>query len=319
MVKFNYFGYSFVDINSRDKKYFFDISSVLRNFKKIENPIFKNGFKYIDENLYLFESSEDCYLFVMTRNEEIIKKIDTRTIGISELNEELAKDGSSLGFASLVMVREKYFAIGTKTLSPRVDVFSWFINELIKNLGTCGYEFVPRAFTHKAKKAEIMAMEIIGRSVIEIPNTPKGPFSQLLEAMTGEICDVSELDGIEVTFKPKSRNSNIKGVVSAALNNLDEISKAVIKAKAEASSILKELYLTKDGHVFDFVSPNKDKNDVETFASLKEKSDENKILEEKVREFKDDKSFRSDAVDSLVRLNNFDSWTSVALDLQKQR
>ncbi|MGP4958744.1 hypothetical protein, partial [Pseudomonas helleri] len=306
-MKFNYFGYSFVDINTRGKRYFFDIRSVLRIFGKLENPIFKNGFKHIDENLYLFEASEDCYLFVMTRNEEIIKKIDTRTIGISELSKELAKDGSSLGFASLVMVHEKYFAIGTKTLSPKVDVFSRFINELIQSLGTSGYEFVPRAFTHKAKKEEIMDMEIIGRSTIEIPNTPKGPFSQLLEAMTGEICDVSELEGIEITFKPKNRTSNIKGVVSATLNNLDDISKAVIKAKSEASSILKELYLTKDGHVFDFVSPNKDKNDVETFSSLKEKTDENKILQEKVREFEDDKSFRSDAVDSLIRLNNVDS------------
>lgn len=316
-MKFNYFGYSFVDTNARDKKYFFDIRPVLRIFCELKSPVFKNGFKYIDENLYLFESSEDCYLFVMTRNEEIIKKIDTKTIGVSELSRELAKDGSSLGFASLVMVHERYFAIGTKTLSPKVDIFAQFINDLIQILGTSGYEFVPRAFTHKAKKEEIMDMEIIGRSVIEIPNTPKGPFSKLLEAMTGNICDVSELDGIEITFKPKTRKSNIKGVVSATLNNLDDISKAVIKAKSEASSILKELYLTKDGHVFDFISPNKNKDDVETFNSLKEKSCENKILQEKVTELKDDQSFRSVAVDSLLRLNNVDSWTSVALDLQK--
>ncbi len=132
-MKVNYFGYYIIK-EPTGEKYLTSISGLLKSFCKYDNSELKNKFSYEDENLYLLHHVGDTFLFMQTRNNELIKKINTQNISLGEIH-SLLSENEKIGFASYVLLKDDYFGYGSTLLAPKVDVFIGYINELLRRIG----------------------------------------------------------------------------------------------------------------------------------------------------------------------------------------
>ena len=82
-MKLAYFGYRIHDKKKNDH-FLHDLSPFIAAFSEIKDKSFKNKFKAgNDENIYLFNVQPNLYLFAMTKNNELVKKINKNTIKIN--------------------------------------------------------------------------------------------------------------------------------------------------------------------------------------------------------------------------------------------
>ncbi|WP_211299192.1 hypothetical protein, partial [Methylovulum psychrotolerans] len=105
-MRVNYYGY-YIKNKETGEGSIFNIKNMMRAFCDIDSPSYKNNFFHIDENLYLFKRSNDVFLFVMTRSNEVIKRINRKEIGVEEIYKILQID-ESLGFASYIFIDNGY-------------------------------------------------------------------------------------------------------------------------------------------------------------------------------------------------------------------
>jgi hypothetical protein len=101
-MRANYFGYYLID-RQRDRNILFDIRQFLTAFCNFNLPEYKNQFNHNQENLYLFNLTRNLFILIMTRSNEIIKKINRDRLELREIYDLLDK-GDQLGFVSYNIV-----------------------------------------------------------------------------------------------------------------------------------------------------------------------------------------------------------------------
>lgn len=310
-MKVNYFGYYFQN-KSNDKKVLFDFRDFLKAYSRFESIGFKNNFTHQDEHLYLLHQTDDVFLFVITRSQEIIKKINTNDLSIGEVKSLLDED-EQLGFASYIILQESFFGFGSTLLAPKFDVFGNYINSLLEALGITDWKFVQQPLLHQATKAEALAMPFIGRTTIALDK--ENNFAQdILASISANTEDTVELEGIEIVIKPIKRQ-NVKKTVKKLLNAIPEkgIDKMIVKARNESLSTMTELYVVGQGAISDNIS----KVDESKIAgNLKEKLSKNSILSTKITEYTSNEELEKKVIDSILRYSNDSTWTSLLSNLQ---
>ena len=97
-MKLSYYGYTVYNF-SDDTHILYSLQDFIKSFCNLNNPEFKNSFTHNGENIYLLNVTDNLYLFIQTKNKEVIKKINTAEISAHEITDEFASD-ESIGFAS---------------------------------------------------------------------------------------------------------------------------------------------------------------------------------------------------------------------------
>ena len=311
-MKVNYFGYYLKNTVS-GKNILFDLKSFLKEFCKLDAPTFKNNFSHNDEKLYLLHNVTDTYLFLMTRSNELIKKVNTSDITVGEINNLLNQD-EQLGFASYVLFKENVFGFGSTLLAPKVDIFARYINDLLEALGITEWVFVPQALLYQATKEEALKFDHIGRTTIEL-SKENSFIKDILTTVNAASKDTFDLDGIEIVIKPKPRK-NIKDTVDKFLKSIpdDGVEKMVMKAKAEGASQMTDLYIVGRGAISDSVDKSKEPRIPNL---LEEKFSKNNHLHIKIKEFAENEDFEKDAPNSILRFCNSSAWSDLVSNLQQ--
>lgn len=311
-MKVNYFGYYLKHTGSGTKT-LFDLRAFLKEFSKLENTAFKNGFTHSDEHLYLLHNSNDIFLFLITRSNELIRKINTSDLSVDEVKNLLDRD-EQLGFASYVIFREHSFGFGSTLLAPKVDVFARFINDIFESLGITDWIFVPQALLYQATKEEALSFDHIGRTTISLSkeNTFIG---DILATINVDTADTYDLDGLEIVIKPKARK-NIKTTVDKFLQAIPDsgVEKMVMKAKAEGASQMTDLFIIGQGGISDSIDKSKE---YRIPSLLAEKYEGNAQLQVKIQEFTGNADFQEGNVNTVLRFNHSDAWTSLISNLQQ--
>ncbi|MDN3697789.1 hypothetical protein QWY97_10570, partial [Vibrio cortegadensis] len=293
-------------------KTLFDIRPFLHSFCALDAVQYKNNFTHSGEHLYLFPVHGDVFMFVMTRSSDIIRKVNTREITVEQIRDLLGED-NQLGFASYVLITENCFGFGSTLLAPKSDVFIEFINTIFISLGIVNWKLIPFALTHQATRAEAMEMSIIGTTVIEISkeNTFAEDFLRQLGMTTEE---THNLEGFELTFKPRSRQ-NIKPVITNVLQQVpdDGITKLIIKAKNEVSGHMTDLYLVNSGILQDDVNNS---SDLAIARNMVTKKTNNTLLTEKLEEFTQNEDLSESTIDAISRYNHITAWTDFVSTVQ---
>ena len=140
-MKVNYFGY-YLKNTASGKSVIFDLRKFLKEYCKMDAPKFKNNFSHNEGKLYLLHVVSDTYLFLMTRSNELIRKVNTNDITVGEIKNLLEQD-EQLGFASYILFKENVFGFGSTLLAPKIDVFTKYINELLEALGITAIKGTP--------------------------------------------------------------------------------------------------------------------------------------------------------------------------------
>ena len=311
-MKVNYFGYYFLDNTTQDKV-LFDIRPFIKKFCATECVEFKNSFTHQDEHIYLLHHINDVYLFIITRSNEVIRKINTTNLSVDEIHSLLEKD-EQLGFASYVIIKDHYFGFGSTLLAPKADIFSRYINLLLISLGIVQWTFIPQVLLYQATRAEAMKLPFIGKTCIEL-SKENSFLDDFLKTISADTTDTLELESLEIIIKPKSKQ-NIKPTVVKFLDNIQDegVKKIIMKAKSENASQLTDLYLIGSGAISDNVDKN---NESKIADKMEAKLNDNEYLTTKVSEFTKDENKSKNNINDIVRYHNSDSWSDFISNIQQ--
>ena len=152
-MKISYYGYS-IERHQDQRHYLMDLGSFLNQFCAFDNPEFKSTFTHGGEHVYLIRQLDKLFLFLMTRNNEVIKKINARDLSVTEIY-SLLNQQESLGFVSYLSFDCYFFGYASTVLAPRVQVFENFVNKVFDSLGIHEYRFVIHPFLTESTRTEM--------------------------------------------------------------------------------------------------------------------------------------------------------------------
>jgi len=284
-VKLNYFGY-LVESHANEEQFIFDINPLLRAFCDLDAPEFKGSFHYGGENLYLIRIRQNVYLYLMSKSQEIVKRIKETDLTVTSIR-DLLEEHEKLGFASYVVIGDGYLGVASTVLAPKALSFGKFINDIFEVVGLRDYTFVMRPLMHEATAADVVELPIHGKAVIEI-NSENGLFQDLRDLLRGDVEDFSNVGTIEIAFKPRSRRS-IDSAVRKIIENLPEegVERFMVRAKENAADHLSDIFITGQGAISDMVKKGSDQ---EVSESISLAVQNNELLREKVDEHLNDEN-----------------------------
>lgn len=310
-MKVTYFSYGIVDRKTENKS-LFDIRPFIKAYCRLDAPAFKNNFKHNDEHIYLIPHLGDVFFFVMTRNNEVIRKIDSSDISISGIKELLGTD-EHLGFASYVIIKGNYIGFASTIFAPKVDVFASFMDKLLDASGNGGLQFYLKPLMHQATKQEAHEFSHIGSTYIEI-DKENSKLEEVLGVLGADIEDAVHLRSMQIVLRPAPQK-DIKAVVSQVIDELpdDGLSKFMMRAKAEAGSQAMDLYITGMGAVSDTIN-TKDEDKIAEF--LVKKTQSNVLVAKKLAEYIENEDFDEVVLDGVLQFGDVDAWADLVSSLQ---
>lgn len=302
-MKLSYYGYS-IKHRGSDTQHLFDIRPFLNAFCRLPSVGFKSRFTHRGEQVFLLRQSQNLYLFLMTRTNEIIKKINSTNLTVSEIYDVLQQD-ERLGFASYVFIKDSYLGFASTVMAPKFGSFGEFVDDVFNAVGLGGYEFVLHPLLQQSTRGEAMSMGIMGRTRVQV-NKENSVFDDIRNSFGATPEDFVDVDSMEIIIKPRSR-ANISSAIAKVITNLpnEGVDRFVVRAKEEAGDQLLDVYLEGKGRVSDTI---KRENEQSLHAQIRDKIERNELLAEKVDEHKDSLAFLMEEPEEFVALHDEGAW-----------
>lgn len=313
-MKLKYYGYFFHEV-ATERKILHSVKALLVAFCQYENSHFKNSFLHADEKLSLIDLGHDTFLFLKSKDTEVVKAVNWADISVEELSKRLAEN-EGLAFASHVVIKDSYLAFAATTLAPTISAFSSFVNEVLARLGYVEHQFRLCAFTEQLSRDEALRMEFIGTTSIQV--NAYSPLFHELGAVLG-LTDpeaLHDLGAFELILKPK-RRQNIKQLSHRIVEIESEgIDRLTIRARRELEDRLTDFRLEGLGIVQDFVEPAERQSIQDAILQIIR---DNSELAERVRDYEQDDEYAREELDALAKFDSTDAWDSVLGDVQVRR
>lgn len=309
-MKVNYYGYALHDREHR-VQFLHDIRPFVDQFCAYNNPTFKQSFTLRGEYVYLTKVREDSYLFLMTRSNEIIKRISSTDLSVSDLY-DLLDHGEQLGFTSYVYLQDSYFGFAATMMAPRFRSFSVFMSDLLDRVGLGRYEFKAHPLMTQGSRMDALRMEYLGRSVVQVTQEST-LFETVRAAVKGTVPEFSDVDAFEIIIKPR-RTKNIKPAISRFIKELpdDGLDKMMLRAKEELGEQTFDLYIAGKGIVYDELKKG---GDHELLGAIVKKASENEELQQKVRHHEQDTRFEQLEAEGILRFHEPGAWSDHFRDI----
>jgi hypothetical protein len=309
-MKNKYYGYYLKDNRSGDCLSF-DIRGFLVNFTNVKSSTYKSSFSHLGEHLYLFHSVGNVFIFVETRSPDFFKQINTEELVLSDLRNMI--DGrSELGYASYVVFAEDHFGICSTYMAPGIPTFCSFINDIFTSLGVVHLEFVVRPLTQDVKISDVMRLNVVGRTSIELPRDNR--FAQdVCNVFGADISNDLNLDSVEIIFKPR-KMGNIKPIVSRVIDETKNLPDATMKVRAKdlVKDTLTDFYLGENGLIYDEINY---KREADIPGLIVSSITSNKYIAGRVNGLKTDVNIKDCVDHALSRFNSESAWCAFLDDL----
>lgn len=284
-MKLSYFTYILRNHHTGER-YLGDLRPFLAAFVALDDIEFKNRFTHAGEHVYLSRVHGDLHVFIATKSNEIIKKIKSSDLSISEITELLQSD-EHLGFASYVYFGNQYVAYASTVLAPKSMSFGNFVNDVLNAIQIHDYCFDMQAVLQDTTFEHALKMPFIGRSSIQV-SKDNSLYDNLIAQFTGRIEDFENVESFEIVIKPKPRK-NIESAVKKVITKVQQsgLDRFVCNAKEELHDQLTEHYLVGNGMLSDSISKG---SEMEIHDAIKAKV-ANPGLVEKIKELERDEGF----------------------------
>ena len=275
------------------KRCLFDIKDILETLVMYEPPEFKSSFLHADEHLYLLKESPEqaphTYFFLITRDNELVKTIDSQDISMTDIREKISDD-ESIGFGSFVHVyRDSCLAFVGQAFSPKINLFWYYVNDYLEKIAGAGaFNVKGNPIVASVGIEDVMRMDRIAKTSIEIgkKHTFFQALSRLLNNGTGE----EEIESIQITVNPK-RNGNAKDFLKNLPQSVDDdVRRLIIKVQDEVFSSVTDLYIIGTGGLCESIHPNP-RVSINVGRLIDEKMQDNQALSEKMTEYREQTAF----------------------------
>lgn len=274
-MRLNYLTYRLKDITN-DSLHWQDLCPLLKAFCSIPDPLLRNSFRNGDDRVFLLHQTDRLFLFIQTSNSKIIEQIDTEKHELKDI-EALLGENDALGIAAYVYVAENFVGYCAPSLAPRYPAFFRFISELFERLKLNAFTVSFEPLLTQSSLQEVTTAAHIARSTVIMEADP-GFLKDLLGVGGKDVDDFAALEGIEITFRPKTGTS-IKDIVTAALSR-SGVRKANLRGKLDDADRMLDLYIDSSGPISDSISIEDKKRIYEKIVS---KISGNALLQEKLK------------------------------------
>jgi len=286
-VRLTYYGY-YLKAVSDGKCHLIDLADLVESFVKNGDPKIQKSITYNGDNLYLLPFGVATYLFVQSRDREIIKAIEGSTLTVDDIKAKIGN--SSVGFASYVYMGASYLGIASRVLSPRVTAFASFMTQLVHAAGAVNYIFTPRLLTTSVPKSAVANFKLVGAVAVEM-DTSNSVAQDVLVALTGITNPtLANIASIEVRITPvkKGKKSLDKELIGIAKTVPDVGLEGIeARAKLELSEQMTDYYISGQGGLRTFVSFENESELTVTIPHLAAELN-NAVVAKKVGEFRND-------------------------------
>ena len=129
-MRLGYYGYY---LTRGDQKYQYNILPILKNFSHIRRCDFsKIVINDLEEEVFLKDLGQNCFMLILTKDMEIIKAINSETGDAADIYEKI-ETNNRLGFASYIKFHESAFgyAICSTTGGPKNRILADAINMIL--------------------------------------------------------------------------------------------------------------------------------------------------------------------------------------------
>lgn len=302
-MKLSYYTYLLRN-HKTGERYLGDLRPFLSAFVALEDVNFKNQFSHAGEHVYLARVHADLHVFIATRSNEIIKKIKSSDLSISEISDLLQRD-EHLGFASYVYFSNKFVGYASTIMAPKAMAFANFLNSVLDAVQIHEYRFDLQAVLQDTSVEDALKMPFIGRSSIQVSKESR-LFDDLRVQFGGSVEDFESVDSFEIVIKPKPRQ-NIEKAVKRAIKNVKHVGleKFVCNAKEDLHDQLTEHYLVGNGMLSDLNSKG---TEMEIYDAIKARVS-NPVLAEKLREFEQNEGIAKKLPGIFSDLSVSSAWT----------
>ncbi len=305
-MKLSYFKYYF---EHEAKRYQVSLVNFLKIYTGLDTKrklmIYQKLAWNIEEDFpYLFHISGNVFLFIVTKDHEIIKTIQTDNINQADIKDKLDLN-ETIGFASYVYIGDNYLGIASTFLGPKSGHLMNFINSLLKSVG------IPLVFdclplTKKSTKHEVEKLDFL--STVSMELAPEHAFCQILKTFFN--ASLSDVQHINISFSPTTRKP-MNDTAHSILNNLDidsNTTKFFIKAKEMANESLKEYVLIGVGQIFDNVQKGSDATVAQKIETIIR---QNSVLSLMIEEFTDEKETLYKTDYDISNFSNLNYWCNL--------
>lgn len=301
-MKLSYFGYSVEDINNA-QQYIFDLRPFMSAYNKTD-ILFKSGFNHGEDHLFLLPCKKNLYHFIITRQNEIIKKIQSSDLIVSEIADML-EDGEKIGFTSYVYFGKFFIGFASTLKAPKAKIFNNFMNDIFSKINIRNYNFILHPLMNQALEEEVMQMPFIGRSTMIIKKD-NNFFQDIAKTFNFSVNDSVYIDSFLITIKPKPRK-NIEKAVKKVIQYTDDdgLDQFILRAKEDLDENLTDFYLVGKGQVSDIL---KGRNENEILNEIYRRSQNNTLLQEKIIEFKENEPFKEKVPQIFIDHHDAAAW-----------
>lgn len=260
-----------------------EINDFIKSSTSNEALPFAKQNRHSGENLYLLPVVNSFYLFVQTKDREIIKRIEKKDDEIKayEIQSLLSKD-ESLGFASYVYFHPtlRVFGFASRVLSPKFTAFQMYINNLLVMLRIQDISFVVHPLKTEITKNQAMTLPFIGttRFLVRKDSSLGESFKEFFLGSTNPN-DLEVIESFEIIIKPASRKSLTDTIKKTLVSMEDDGIKGIIlRGKQNLEDNVKDFYIHSAGALYDEI---KSTEESKVFDEIKEKIENNVELKDK--------------------------------------
>ena len=163
-MKVTYYGYH---LKVNETLYLNSVATLLRKYVQHGNSKLRSSFvNGSGDSIFLFRRTPNFYALVVTKDNEIIKKINSDSVTYEDIRNDLEAN-ERIGFASYIFIDKDHYAIASTVQGPKNKTFVDFMNQLLDKLHI-NAEFRSSPFSSQVTRDEVLTLDFIGKTTFEM-------------------------------------------------------------------------------------------------------------------------------------------------------
>ena len=311
-MRLGFYGYA-LERRADGKQVLMDMRPFLTSFVNEAPAKLKLEFQHAGEYVFLTGGRDGAFTFLMTRDADIIKRINKGDLSVQDM-EELLRENESVAFASFVRMEKSCLGYASTVMGPRVRAFAHFVNQLLSRAGIEDWRFVLHPFMEFTNKEAALRAEFIGKTVIQI-GRHNPLFRQVMEVFSTRASEWDGVDSLEIVIKPADRGRrNIAEEIRPIIRNIpeDDLLKFTLRAREQLHDQTMDFYLAGQGHLGVEIARG---DDAHVHAQIREAMRTNDKLRAKIREYEGDERFGRMEIEAIRRFDDGRAWADLVVDL----
>lgn len=298
-MKIGYYRYWIEQNMERHRQ---SMRAFLGSFAQIRSRRFRETFSDGEDNLFLYSIRDHLFLFVITKDRELIKAISENTLSHQDIYRKLDR-GERIGFASYVYLGDDFFGIASTLHGPKAKRFGEFINQIFRVIGITDCSFHSAPF-----EAKTTPMEAIGfhfKSSVRMAIKPHNPLFRSIAAWWGG--DGTDVHSIVVEIKPAAR-TQMSGTFDAVLHKAREagIESMVVRAKAELEDQMMDFHVVGCGGLSRPIHASGENG---ICNAILQDVAANGSLQAELETYRGERAYETSGIQAIRRFSDIDHWS----------